>query len=162
MRRATENRLIGLAVISFFTSLAAGWALWQVLQPGQWLLMLTLYLYVITPVMVCAWFSSYSRYTLLRDSGDWDALPKIVRYPWLIFIAYGLKFDVFWNIAFGSIFFSELPREFLFTDRVQRHVDSVKPFTAPQNWRQEVGVDWARWLNLLDPGHVDMPKGWER
>ena len=50
--------------------------------------------------------------------------------------------DVIYNAVFGSLFFIERPREWLFTDRLKRwHGD----------WRVE---RFARVLNALDPGHV--------
>ena len=50
--------------------------------------------------------------------------------------------DVIYNAVFGSLFFAERPREWLFTDRLKRWSG---------DWRVE---RFARVLNALDTGHV--------
>jgi hypothetical protein len=58
----------------------------------------------------------------------------------------GLVLDVAFNVVFGSIMFREIPRELLFTSRVQRHAAAGSALAL---W-------WARQLNQFDPGHVDL------
>lgn len=64
---------------------------------------------------------------------------KVVGYP-ILFV--GLAFDVLFNLWWGSIMFVELPREWLFTDRVSRWNDD-------NGWRGTI----AKWIcsELLDP-----------
>lgn len=58
----------------------------------------------------------------------------------------GLLLDAAFNVTFGTVLFRELPRELLFSARVQRH------------WRADKGdrmaAFWARQLNAIDPDHV--------
>jgi hypothetical protein len=48
--------------------------------------------------------------------------------------------DVLVNLTFGTIMFREIPREFLFSSRVQRHYDAGNP----------LAVWWAKQLNVFD------------
>lgn len=59
----------------------------------------------------------------------------------------GLALDVLFNLTFGSVMYLELPREWLFTKRCQRHV-------GDPGSRGRMARFWAKQLNLFDPGHV--------
>lgn len=61
--------------------------------------------------------------------------------------AVGLVLDLAFNVVFGTIMFRELPRELLFSSRVQRHV---------RNGGKRFGLAsfWARALNTFDPDHI--------
>lgn len=75
--------------------------------------------------------------------------------------------DVLFNLFWGSVMFRELPREWLFTSRVERHYRTCAyagPPDAPtyvhaDTQRQCEAVYWADWLNEIDPRHVTMHKG---
>ena len=56
-----------------------------------------------------------------------------------------LLLDVIFNVFYGSLIFREAPREWLFTQRVQRHMHDKDNHVARL---------WERRLNYIDPGHV--------
>lgn len=60
----------------------------------------------------------------------------------------GLLLDVAFNVTFGSIMFRELPREWLFSSRVQRHVK------AGVSKRFGLAMFWTRQLNAFDADHI--------
>lgn len=66
------------------------------------------------------------------------------------FLALGLALDTLFNWTFGTVFFREFPREFLFTARCSRHLKSDNEI---QKQRAEFACK-----NLLDPadkGHCE-------
>ena len=63
-------------------------------------------------------------------------------FMWQIIIV-GVLLDVAMNAIVGTIFFRELPKEWLFTTRLQRHLkDSI-------GWRLRMAAWWCE--HLLDP-----------
>jgi hypothetical protein len=86
-----------------------------------------------------------------------------------------LVLDVLFNATWGTFYFREWPqwqkrdgkREWLFTDRVERHYRTCAyegPPTAPTHvyaytGQQREAVRWAEFLNNVDPQHVTMHKG---
>lgn len=62
----------------------------------------------------------------------------------------GLLLDAVFNVTFGTLLFHELPRELLFSARVQRH------------WRADKGnrmaAFWADTLNQMDHDHIHEPR----
>jgi len=62
----------------------------------------------------------------------------------------GLLLDAAFNITFGTLFFRELPKEWLFSSRVQRHWRSDK--------NDRMAVFWAARLNEIDAGHIHEPR----
>jgi len=50
---------------------------------------------------------------------------------------------VFWNFVLGTIMYAELPREWTFSERVQRHYRT-------KGWRGKVSAFWAGRLNEID------------
>lgn len=58
-------------------------------------------------------------------------------------IIVGLLFDVAMNLIVGTIFFRELPKELLFTSRLQRHLKES------HGWRLRMAAWWCE--HLLDP-----------
>jgi hypothetical protein len=75
-----------------------------------------------------------------------DTLPKLTQQFGYIVLYVGYGLDILFNIA-ASIPFLELPRDWLFTSRVSRHMKET-------GWR----ADLARWfcttlLEPFDPGH---------
>ena len=75
-----------------------------------------------------------------RDKLTWET--KLVAYP---VFAFGLLWDVVFNMIYGTVVYLEIPREGLFTKRCQRHLKST-------DWRQKV-AHWHChvWLNPFDP-----------
>ena len=76
-----------------------------------------------------------------RDEGRLTTAAKIFGYPllWVFMVL-----DVVFNITVGSMIFLELPHEWLFTQRLQRHLRD-----DPSSWRYKT-ADWLC-TNLLDP-----------
>ncbi len=72
---------------------------------------------------------------------------KILGYPWL---AVMILADTLFNIFIGTFLFMELPREALFTARLERMLDIYQPVVR---WRFKV----AKYIcsNLLDPFDPD-------
>ena len=65
---------------------------------------------------------------------------RVILYP---LAAFGLALDVAFNLTFGTVMFVELPREWLFSHRVQRHVTS-------DGWRLSLALFFAKQLNVFD------------
>lgn len=59
--------------------------------------------------------------------------------------------DCFFNIFRGTFIFKELPKELLFTDRIQRHVDDG-------DWSTKT-IKWVKILNTGEAGHIYVPEG---
>jgi hypothetical protein len=96
-------------------------------------------------VGVAGWFFAYAHAKHLKEEGiRFNAIMKI---PLHIYLYAGVLFDVVFNLTVGSIVFREVPKEWLFTTRVQRHVTA-------DSWRQATAKVWAQRLNKVDPGHV--------
>jgi hypothetical protein len=90
---------------------------------------------------------------------DWIWAPGVVVVIWL---------DIVFNLTWGWIIFRERPqwedREFLFSARVQRHVDRYNAFIAGPFRDQEPtrmmrrrfksGIVWGRRLNRIDENHI--------
>ena len=101
-------------------------------------------------------------------------LGLITTFSALTFSIVGILADVIFNLVFGSIIFRELPREGLFTQRVERWDEKASkrirrmneavgsaPDKAPSaemlerlRRRERLGRLWAERLNLIMPGHV--------
>lgn len=78
-----------------------------------------------------------------RDEISWRL--KVPVYLWLVI---GITADVIFNWTWGTIICRELPREFLFTDRLQRHWYS-------DDLRMQRRIErWVKLVNMIDPGHV--------
>jgi len=63
----------------------------------------------------------------------------------------GLIIDFLFQMIFGTLLFLELPKELLFSGRVQRHARRY-------GWRQKQAIFWAtHFLNPFDPSgdHID-------
>jgi len=58
-------------------------------------------------------------------------------------IIVGLFLDFVMNVIVGTLFFRELPREWLFTYRLNRHLEESS------GWRLRMAAWWCK--NLLDP-----------
>lgn len=70
--------------------------------------------------------------------------------PWPIYYALGvpfLIFDILYNAICGTFIFLELPKESLFTSRVERHRQS--PYHGPREYATFV----CKVLDVWHPGH---------
>jgi len=75
------------------------------------------YLFAVTWVLYLAVMN------IKRNKDKLTKVAKCIAYP-VAFI--GVITDVFFNITLGSLYFIELPREWLFTSRLQRHIKRSK------------------------------------
>ncbi|KKL12648.1 hypothetical protein LCGC14_2533650 [marine sediment metagenome] len=78
-----------------------------------------------------------------RDEFGW-----IIKVPIYLWFVLGYLSDVGFNLTWGTFIFRELPRELIFTDRLQRH------WTGTNEKQKRRAQPWARRLNAIDPGHV--------
>lgn len=78
-------------------------------------------------------------------------LSGFAKFNGYILVLVGLILDVSVNWIIGTIVFVEIPREFLFTERLQRH--KKRPVSS---WRHKL-ANWLcnNLLNPFDPGHCD-------
>lgn len=111
--------------------------------------LLNLFLLVILPWWgVTGWFFALAHGAQLRDEG--------VEFGWIIkggiypFLATGVLFDVLFNLTWGSVIFRELPREFLFTQRVKRHLREKYHSSR----RGRIAREWQIRLNKVMPDHI--------
>jgi hypothetical protein len=103
---------------------------------------------LITAVGVVGWFFAYAHAKHLKHEGIEHG--TLITVGIMLYLGAGVVFDVLFNLTWGSIIFREVPKEFLFTARVQRHVSS-------QYTRQrKIARKWAERLNRVDPGHVKL------
>ncbi len=102
-------------------------------------------------VMVLSWLIlgatifAYPTVTRLKDQKH--EFGWIIKVPILLFAVAGVLADVVFNWTWGSIIFRELPREWLFTERLKRHWNGSKK-------QHDRAAPWVRRVNLIDPGHV--------
>lgn len=96
------------------------------------------------------WFGATGCYVLvihakvLRDAGRLNLFWTINLLPWAVV---GLTLDASFNATVGTLMFAELPREWLFSARVQRHYRGG-------GWRRDIASWWGRQLNQIDPTHI--------
>jgi len=97
-----------------------------------------IYLFVVTWVLYLAVMN------LRRNRDKLTPAAKVIAYP-VAFI--GVLVDAVFNIILGTLFFLELPKEWLFTHRLERHIKESLGYRKR----------FARWfcVNLLDPFDPD-------
>lgn len=78
-------------------------------------------------------------------------LPRDIKYTAYFWLAIGYPADVLFNVTRGTVMFRELPRELLFSSRVQRHVKARE-----HDFRYHKALFWAKVLNAADDGHIDL------
>ena len=79
----------------------------------------------------------------VKDELTW--VGKVPIYLWLVI---GVLADVGFNATWGTWVFRELPREWLFTDRLQRH------WYGDSERQKRRAKPWVERVNRIDPGHV--------
>lgn len=112
---------------------------------------------MITALLLFAtlWFGTTGLYVLvmhakkLRDASGLNLFWTVSLLPWAVL---AVALDVLFNLVVGTICFAELPHEWLFTHRVQRHVNQSA------GWRLNVALFWMRQLNQIEPNHVRLPQ----
>lgn len=108
--------------------------------------------YIIMAVALISWlilggiFLAYP--TMRRLLKIKDELTWVVKVPMYMWFVIGLLADVAFNATWGTWIFKELPREFLFTERLQRH------WYGDDKRMKRAAAPWVRRVNLVDPGHV--------
>lgn len=78
-----------------------------------------------------------------REQFNWT-----VQIPIFVAFIVGLFADVLFNAIWGTVIFRELPREWIFTDRLKRH------WRGDDSKQRRRAAPWVRQVNLIDPGHV--------
>ena len=108
--------------------------------------------YIIAGTALISWFilgGIFLAYpTMRRLAKIKDELTWVIKVPAYIWFAIGLLADVGFNVTWGTWIFRELPREFLFTERLSRH------WKGDSKRQKERAAPWVRRVNLIDPGHV--------
>lgn len=95
---------------------------------------------------VVVWFGVHWGYAAVmhfkkaRDAGTLTLYWKVHGYPLGVVVG---VLDVAFNFTFG-LMFAEMPREFFFSKRVQRHVDESS------GWRLRLASFYGRVLNVFD------------
>ncbi len=84
------------------------------------------------------------------EGGKLSLFWKVNILPWAVI---GLALDVAFNLVAGTLMFAEVPREWLFTSRAERH------FRHSDGWRLKLAQWWAVTLNTFDRTHITPPKG---
>jgi len=91
-----------------------------------------------------AFFNVFATRCLLQSGVPLPWPIKIEAYFWL---AVGYPADIIFNWTYGSFVFREWPREWLFSDRIRRHV------LSSDRRSRRIALRWARLLNAIDPDH---------
>lgn len=86
--------------------------------------------------------------TVVRLKHRKDEFTFIMKVPIYLWLGIGMLADVVFNVTWGTVIFRELPKEYVFTDRLSRHWHGDD---AKQKERAE---PWVRRVNTIDPGHV--------
>jgi len=109
---------------------------------------------VIALLAAYAWFATWTGFLVVasakrvRDEGL--AIPhggRMVVYIWLLLGGPG---DVLYNLIIGTATYKELPRELLFSHRIERLAN------GPAGWRRDKALPLAMVLNAADDNHIDI------
>ena len=86
----------------------------------------------------------------IHAKGMWERgqLNNFLKWSYAPLVFLVLLLDITFNLIFGTLFFREVPREWLFTNRVKRHIKTSRRRDLT------VAMYWAGVLNSIDPGHV--------
>lgn len=97
------------------------------------------YLAILIGLPFVTWIAYLAVMALKANEAELTPTAKVFAYTFLVF---GYLLDAAWNMV-ASVYFLELPREFLFTARCNRHI------TQGSGWRQAQAKWWCH--NFLDP-----------
>lgn len=118
------------------------------MDPVLYWLLVTFAVVVGSWLLLGALFLGYPTVEKLKDQRDRIPLGWIAKTPIYVALVVFLVADVVFNWTWGTWIFKELPREFVFTDRLKRH-------WRGDDKRQKKRADpWVKLVNLIDPGHV--------
>lgn len=139
-----------LSITQKATGLIVGiYAVWSYYQFLGGVLLLIPFTYLLMPVWL---FTAGIHAKGIVERGEANSFLKFVYAPLVVLV---LAVDVVWNITLGSLIYRELPREWLFTTRTQRHYDELTiAYDQLSGLRKERAVYWAGVLNAIDPGHI--------
>lgn len=90
-------------------------------------------------------FILYKKVMELRaEREDLTTLDKVMAYP---FVWFSFSMDILYNIFYATFKYKDLPREFLFTSRLERYK------AGEDGWRKIEAEDICAILNQYDEGH---------
>lgn len=129
-----------MQIFSLLPSLDAAWGamlnllIWAVHHPAQF----------IACEIVGTWVY-YLAMCSLKRANDADKIPQILRPLCYVLLGGFLLADAFFNVTVGTIFFLQLPRQWLFTARCKENKQRW-------DWRGRQADFWcANMLNPFDP-----------
>lgn len=85
------------------------------------------------------------------ESGELTLFWKVHLLP---LAAIGVVLDVAFNFTFGVVMFAELPRELMFSSRVQRHYNGGTTLRPSSPWQVALARFWGRQLNQMAEFHI--------
>ena len=109
-----------------------------------------LLLLIITAASTFVVYTAFMALSTAKRMLALDALPIEMKLTAYALLVMGYPADILFNLIRGTIIFRELPREFLFSSRVQRHYKRI----GIDNERYRTAAYWAKVLNAADPGHI--------
>lgn len=86
--------------------------------------------------------------TLRRLKAENADVGWVLVIPIYLSLLIGVLADVLFNAIWGTVIFRELPKEWLFTDRLKRH------WRGTDERQMDRAKPWVWRVNLIDPGHV--------
>lgn len=92
-------------------------------------------------------FLAYPTAHRLKDNHK-DEITWRLKIPVYLMFVVGLLADVAFNWTVGTVIFLELPKEFVFTDRLKRH------WRGDSQKMKDRAERWVKLVNMIDPGHV--------
>lgn len=102
---------------------------------------------VLAAALWCGALWLYVLVMAAKSARDRGQLTRFWRLHLAPLVLAALVVDVAFNLVFGPMFL-ELPREVLFSSRVERH------YRGSSGWRLILATFWARNLNVFDPKHI--------
>ena len=109
------------------------------MTPFHWLVVST----ALSVFVVCTAFPAVMLLHRALVAGVW--VPAEAKATGYVLLVLGVPADIGYNLIIGTLRFRELPRELMFSSRVQRHIDES------DGWRLEQAIEWAEFLNFCDP-----------
>ena len=93
-------------------------------------------------IVLGALFLGYPTVQRLKEHRD--QLGWISKVPVYFALFFGILADVIFNATWGTVVFREWPKEWTFSERLQRHVNNPR------------AAKWIFRVNLIDPGHIKL------
>jgi len=115
------------------------------------LLHITLY-FLVGYIMLVGWFFSYAYARELKRRGIQFSF--VITWPLYIWLAYGVLLDIIFNATYATIVFRELPKEFLFTQRIKRWIETSEANPSVSNKRIALAKRWRTRINKIEPNHI--------